>query len=422
MNTRFHTSKILRRDFLKASLSASVAACLPKLSFARAETDSRLVLIILRGAMDGLAAVAPYGDGNYEHLRGELALEKPGDSKGALKLDGLFALHPSFSNLYARYQQKELLVLHAIASPYRERSHFDGQDLLENGTTQPHAALDGWLNRALPGMTGVKHRVSEEFAMAFAQNVPLVLRGEQRVGSWVPSKLPATDDDTLQRIADLYSTDPYFASRLQTAMQTNAIANEKNPGESNDDANMKDMASSSNAKPNSPLSNVVVAAGKMLRQADGPRVAVMDVTGWDTHANQGAANGQLANRLSGLDAAIEALRIELANVWPQTAVMVVTEFGRTVAINGTKGTDHGTATCALLVGGAVNGGKVVADWPGLASHNLYQGRDLMPTTDLRALFKGVLADHLGVSNSFLETRVFANSSDIKPLSGLIRTT
>ena len=414
MNTRFKSSMMQRREFLRTSLMAAIAACMPRLSMAKAETetDSRLVLVILRGAMDGMAAVAPYGDGNYESLRQELALERPGGSQGVLKLDGLFGLHPSLSNLYARYQQKELLVLHAIASPYRERSHFDGQDLLENGTTQPHGALDGWLNRALPGMSRVQNRVTEEFAMAFAQNVPLVLRGERRVGSWVPSRLPATDDDTLQRIADLYSTDTYFSSRLQTAVQTNAIAKEMSdaPGVTDD---MK------SPKSNSPLLSVVSAAGRMLKQSDGPRIAVMEVTGWDTHANQGAANGQLATRLSALDAAIDGLRVELGEAWTQTAVMVVTEFGRTAAINGTRGTDHGTGTCALLLGGAVNGGRVIADWPGLAGHNLYQGRDLMATMDLRALFKGVLHDHLGVHESLLETKVLPGSELVKPLAKLV---
>ena len=425
MNARDYSSTMQRREFLRSSLIASAAAFIPRFSVAHAETDSRLVLVILRGAMDGLAAVVPYGDENYERLRGELALDKPGSSKGALKLDGLFALHPSLFNMYTRYQQKELLVLHAIASPYRERSHFDGQDLLENGTSQPHAALDGWLNRALPGMTGVKHRVSEEFAIAFAQNVPLILRGEQRVGSWVPSKLPATDDDTLQRIADMYASDAHFASRLQTAMQTDAIANEKSSedgtmSEGGEKMQLQD-ATRISAKPNSPFNAVFAAAGKMLKQPDGPRVAVVDATGWDTHANQGAANGQLATRLSNLDQAIESLRVELGEAWQQTVVMVATEFGRTVAINGTRGTDHGTATCAFVVGGAVQGGNVIADWPGLAPHNLYQGRDLMPTMDLRALFKGVLRDHLGVADSLLERKVFASSGDVKPLTGLIRS-
>jgi uncharacterized protein (DUF1501 family) len=146
----------------------------------------------------------------------------------------------------------------------------------------------------------------------------------------------------------------------------------------------------------------------------------MEATGWDTHANQGAEQGQLFTRLTDLDKAIESLRTEMGSVWQNTVVMVATEFGRTVAINGTRGTDHGTATAAFLVGGAVNGGKVIADWPGLANNNLYQGRDLQPTLDLRSVFKGVLATHMGVSESVLETQVFANSQAAKPMLELVR--
>lgn len=398
-----------RREFLCAAGMAGVASLLPRMSLAYAETDARFVFIILRGALDGLAAVAPYGDGNYQRVRGALALPFPGASNGALKLDGMFALNPALSNLYARYQAKELLVLHAVASPYRERSHFDGQDLLENGTTAPHGSLDGWLNRALLSMPGAKQRGTEQLATAFAQNVPLVLRGEQKVGSWAPSPLPETDDDTMQRIAALYQTDPYFLSRLQTAISTDAIAGEGGMG----------MANTQGGRNNS-LMPIVSAAGKMLKQSDGPRIAVMEATGWDTHANQGAEQGQLFTRLEGLDKAIDTLRVEMGNTWKNTVVMVATEFGRTVAINGTRGTDHGTATCAFLVGGAVNGGKVMADWPGLASGNLYQGRDLQPTTDLRSICKGVLATHMGVSESVLETKVFANSQTAKPMVELVR--
>ena len=392
---------------------AGAAGWLPRLSFADAPNDkmgdARFVLVILRGALDGLAAVAPYGDGNYGRVRGALALPTPGAAGGALKLDGMFALNPALANLHARYQAKELLVLHAVASPYRERSHFDGQDLLENGTTAPHGALDGWLNRALPGMAGARHRSTEQLAMAFAQNVPLVLRGDRRVGSWVPSRLPETDEDTLQRIAALYATDPYFASRLQTAMATETIVDEGGMSRSGMVQGLRNS-----------LTPIVSAAGKMLKQNDGPRIAVMDATGWDTHANQGAEQGQLFARLAGLDNAVETLRTEMGEAWSRTVVMIATEFGRTVAINGTRGTDHGTATCSLLIGGAVSGGRVVADWPGLASNDLYQGRDLRPTMDLRSVFKGILTAHLGVSESLLETKVFTDSRSAQPMFGLTR--
>ncbi|MGH8189591.1 MAG: DUF1501 domain-containing protein, partial [Steroidobacteraceae bacterium] len=357
--------------------------------------------VILRGALDGLAAVPPYGDGNYAAKRGAVAITSP-----EYKLDGLFGLHPSLTRLHERYRAKELIVLHAVATAYRDRSHFDGQDLLENGTAGAKAAKDGWLNRLLPALPLAKARSSEQIALAAAQNVPLVLRGESRVSSWAPSRLPEADLDTLQRIADLYSTDEYFASRLRAALAADDLAGDGMGGGRRDPLNA--------------LGPIASAAGKFLAAADGPRIAVLEAGGWDTHANQGAERGQLANRLRGLDSGLEALRTALGAAWANTAVLVVTEFGRTVAVNGTAGTDHGTATCAFLVGGAVAGGRIVTDWPGLAARDLHEGRDLRPTLDLRSVAKGVLGAQFGVRESDLE-RVFPGSGPAPALDGLIRT-
>ncbi|HEY5756586.1 MAG TPA: DUF1501 domain-containing protein [Steroidobacter sp.] len=394
-----------RRTFVLSSMLGGVATLLPRLPFAAAKTDARFVLVILRGALDGLAAVPAYGDASYASKRGALAITSP-----TQKLDGMFALHPAMTNLYQRYREKELIVFHAVASPYRERSHFDGQDLLESGTAGLQGARDGWLNRALSGMPAAKGHATDQVAVALAQNVPLVLRGEAAVNSWAPSRLPDTDADTLQRIADLYSTDEYFASRLQSALAADGIAGDG-------------MAAMSGGKrdPLNGFNTVTSAAGKFLAAADGPRIAVIEVGGWDTHANQGAEQGQLANRLRGLDQGLETLRTSLGSAWKDTAVLVVTEFGRTVAVNGTRGTDHGTATCAILSGGAIAGGRVIADWPGLANADLYQQRDLKPTLDLRSVFKGVLGSHLGVSENDLEAKVFPGSRNAKALEGLVRS-
>ena len=392
-----------RRAFVSGALAAGAAAMLPRCVFADAATDARFVLVILRGALDGLAAVPAYGDGAYASKRGALAITAP-----QLKLDGMFALNPSLPQLHERFQSKELIVFHAVASPYRERSHFDGQDLLENGTSTPKSAHDGWLNRALPLLPEAKQRATDRVALALAQNVPLVLRGDARVGSWAPSRLPDTDSDTLQRIADLYSTDEYFASRLQSALAADSVVGE---GEG---------MGAGRRDPLNALNTVAAAAGKFLAAADGPRIAVLEATGWDTHANQGAERGQLANRLRGLDQALSSLRTGLAGAWARSAVLVVTEFGRTVAVNGTGGTDHGTATCAFLVGGAVAGGRVVADWPGLASSALYEGRDLRPTLDLRSVMKSALALHLGAAESGIEERVFPGSRAARPLDDLFK--
>jgi uncharacterized protein (DUF1501 family) len=220
--------------------------------------------------------------------------------------------------------------------------------------------------------------------------------------------LPALDDDTLQRIADLYSRDEHLGARLQSALATQALG-----------ADTTSPMSAREGKRN--LQPVFEAAGRFLAAEHGPRIAVLETTGWDTHANQGAEEGTLANRLRTLDEALNAMRVALGDAWKHTAVLVATEFGRTAAINGTRGTDHGTATCALLMGGAVNGGRVIADWPGLNSAALYQGRDLRPTTDLRAVTKGVLCGHLHLSEAQLAQSVFPNSHSVAPMDGLIRT-
>ena len=398
----------------------SGALLVPRLSFAHAaQGKSRLVVVILRGALDGLAAVPPYGDPDYARLRGDLALRAGGAPGGALALDGYFGLHPALGFLHDSFTARELIVFHAVASPYRERSHFDGQDLLENGTARAHAVQSGWLNRALREMPGP---VEREAGVALGQNVPLVMRGPAAVTSWSPSKLAALDEDTLARITDLYATDPLLSVRLADALAADAIAAE-NTG---DEAMMGKRAPQPNAQPAPPAprqaryAEVVHAAAGFLRQENGPQVAVFDTTGWDTHANEGGGQGQLAGRLAELDAGLATLRQQLGPVWNDTAVLLITEFGRTAAINGTRGTDHGTATAAFLLGGAVAGGRVLTRWPGLAPHALYQGRDLAPTLDLRCVLKGLLADQLHVPARALEKTVFPDSESARPLEGLLR--
>jgi uncharacterized protein (DUF1501 family) len=375
--------------------------------FAKPDTDARFVLVILRGAADGLSVAAPYGDGNYLGVRGELALPSPGRADGLLKLDGMFGLHPSLAGVYEEFEKKQALIVHAIASPYRERSHFDGQDVLENGGSGAGLLRDGWLNRALAPLG---NSFGNEKAIAMATNTPLVLRGENSVTSWAPSQLPDAEESTIQRLQDLYAEDEFFATRLMQALKSQELANDE-PGM------QRTRGRSRNADQ---VRNMMMATARFLSAHDGPRIAVLEAGGWDTHQNQGTTAGSLANRLAGLDAALVALRDGLGATWSDTVVAVVTEFGRTVHVNGTRGTDHGTATAAILLGGAVSGGRVLADWPGLAKSDLYEGRDLMPTADTRSLFKGILADHLGVPDTALERSVFPDSADAKKTRDLIR--
>jgi len=404
---------IPRRDFLRlGTLAAGGAFLTTRLAFAGAgNRQGRLVLVILRGALDGLAAVPPYGDPDYANLRREVALQAPGAAGGALPLDGFFGLHPALSFLGQSYAARELIVFHAAASPYRERSHFDGQDVLENGSLQPHALQSGWLNRALAQLPGAR---PHEAGVALGQNVPLVMRGPAEVTSWSPSKLAALDEDTLARLTELYATDRLLSVRLADATAADALV------AGDGDLQMQGAAGVPAAAYAARYAQLVKAAAGFLRQQDGPRVAVFDTTGWDTHANEGGAQGQLAGRLKALDAGLAQLKDALGPAWSDTAVLLVTEFGRTAAVNGTRGTDHGTGAAALLVGGAVAGGRVVADWPGLSQRALYQGRDLNATLDLRAVFKGVLGEHLGVAQRALEEQVFPDSAAAKALRGLTR--
>ena len=414
-----------RRDFLAAgSLAASAALLTSRLSFANttASGTSRFVFIILRGALDGLAAVPPYGDRDYAGLRRDLAFS----ANNVLPLNDLFGLHPSMSFLKESFAAQQLVVFHAVASPYRERSHFDGQDVLENGYTRAHAAQSGWLNRALAA-TPTGRASGKELGVALGQNVPLVMRGPAAVTSWSPSKLAALDEDTLERITDLYTGDPLLASRLADALAADAIADSPmmtvaNGAVASDANTLAPVAR--NGKRGAPAgaryTEVIHAAAEFLRREEGPKVAVFDTTGWDTHANEGSAQGQLAGRLGALDAGLRALKDHLGPVWNNTAVLLATEFGRTAAINGTRGTDHGTAAAAFLVGGAVKGGRVIADWPGLSSRALFQGRDLMPTLDIRSVLKGVLQEHLLVPSRALDESVFPDSSAAKALGGLVR--
>jgi len=328
--------------------------------------------------------------------------------------------------LHASYAAKELAVLHAVASPYRERSHFDGQNVLESGGVVPHGISSGWINRAVSALPAAGRGTG---AVALGANVPLAMRGPAEVASWSPTRITALDDDTMARITDLYAGDALLSRRLAEALESDAIANEAEAAANSevDDAmqaegapNVLERDQAQKRRGGARYLETARAAAGFLKRDDGPRVAMFDTSGWDTHANEGGAQGQLALRLRALDDALAALKESLGPVWRNTVVLVATEFGRTAAINGTRGTDHGTGAAAFLLGGAVAGGRVLADWPGLSRGALYEGRDVRPTQDLRSVMKGVLRDHLGVAGGALESKVFPESAAARATGGLIR--
>ncbi|MBM3510138.1 MAG: DUF1501 domain-containing protein [Alphaproteobacteria bacterium] len=401
-----------RRAVLKAALATGALSALPRVGAAAPDplAGRRLVLVFLRGGLDGLALAPAYGDPAYAAARRHLALPPPGSGEGALELDATFALHPALHALHPWYGAGELALLHAVASPHRGRSHFEAQDLVENGTPQPYGAADGWLNRALGAVDAPGRRLG----LALGHSVPLLLRGPTPVMTWAPSHFPRVDTEFLARLADLYEGDALLAPALADALKGQALADEVMGGDA------RGMGGRGGLRNLQAFKTASKAAGELMAAPDGPRVAVLELSGWDSHANQGTTQGQIAALLGGVGDGLASLKAALGPAWRSTAVLVITEFGRMVAPNGTGGTDHGTAGAALLAGGAVKGGRVIADWPGLGPAQLFEGRDLRPTLELRPVFKALLRDHLKIAEAAIETRTFPESRDLRPLEGLFR--
>lgn len=397
---------ITRRGTLLGAAGVLFAsAAIPRVASAAGARDPRFLCVILRGALDGLAAVPPVGDPAYAALRGDLALGRDGPAP-ALPLDGFFALHPAMPNLARLYAAGQAAVVHAVATSYRERSHFDGQDVLESGLAGPGRAESGWLNR-LASALPAGGAVDRAGVLGVGAVAPLVVRGPAPVMGWAPPVLAPATGDLAERLLDLYAReDPALARALAAGLETDRLAG-GGPG----------LARPREA---GAIRRVAEGAARLLAADGGPRVAALALDGWDTHAREGGATGRLADLLRGLDDALAALEAGLGpERWQGTVVMVATEFGRTARANGSDGTDHGTATAALLVGGAVRGGRVLADWPGLRSTDLREGRDLRPTTDLRSVAKGVLADLFGVPVTILDRAVFPGSEGVPALAGLV---
>lgn len=369
-------------------LAAAGATLLPGLALARAPGERRFVFILLRGGWDGLAVLSPTGDPAHRAARGALA--DPPEAIGQMvRLDSQFSLHPSLATALALYRAGELALIPAIASPYRERSHFDAQKVLESGAPDGRPLENGWLNRLLPLLDGAG-------AVAISPVVPLALRGPAPATSYAPSHLPGASDDLLARVGRLYGDDPLLHPLWERAAAARMLAG-------------------AGGGPGNPAALATMAA-KFLAEPGGARIAMLEHDGWDTHAQQPQ---RLAAQLRQLDAMLGALKAGLGAHWQDTAVLIASEFGRTVAANGTQGTDHGTGGLAMLAGGNVRGGQILGDWPGLSPANLLDNRDLRPTTDLRALMLGAAAGQFRLDPAEAAARIFPGARP-KPLEGLIR--
>ena len=400
-------ASISRRRLLGSAGALFAWSFAPRFAHAAGARDSRFVCVVLRGALDGLSAVPALGDPDYAGLRTGIALSREGPA-AALPLDGFFYLHPAMPNLARLYKAGQASVIHAVATSYRSRSHFDGLDMLESGQPAPGRVGSGWLNRLVAALPAGEP-IGRAGALGVGATPPLIVRGPAAVTGWAPQTLPRADDDLIERVADLYAErDPVLAQALFRSVQLDRAAGAGgNPIKG--------------GGPNTPAGKRAVAEGaaRLIASENGPRIAAIALDGWDTHAAEGGATGRLAGLLAGLDATLAGFEAGLAPRWRDTVVMVVTEFGRTARVNGTVGTDHGTATVAFLVGGAVKGGRVIADWPGLTAAALHEGRDLRPTADLRAVAKGILADLFGVPAGILGRDVFPDSGGVKPMPGLL---
>jgi uncharacterized protein (DUF1501 family) len=423
--------KLTRRSALLSAAGFGLSITfLGQRAFAASEAEAakrKLIVIICRGAMDGLSVAPPVGDPEYAVLRGDIAIPGFGERGGALKLDDTFGLHPKLAAVHRMVLAGEARIAPAIATADRARSHFEAQDVLESGVTKVYGISSGWLNRALETM-GATRSIS---ALSVGAQTPLILRGKIQAGSWSPGGPDLKDVRLPQILADLYASDrllgPALASGLETqAMGKIAQAAAREPSiPSPDGGTTMTMTMPAAPAPNQVQQQqeqarlLATTLAKFMVADNGPSIAALSLDGFDTHFRQGSSEGQLAQRLSYLDAVLDGLSKGLGTTWQETVVIVATEFGRTARRNGTGGTDHGTASTALLLGGAIKRGGIIGDWPTLGSGKLFENRDTAPTVDMRSLFKGVLAQHLAVDRRALDALVFPDSAMVRSLDGLI---
>ncbi|CDU15102.1 DUF1501 domain-containing protein [Vibrio coralliirubri] len=379
---------INRRQFMGIAAAVGVSAMVPFPSFAKTGSDIIFIWVSLRGAMDGLNVVVPHADPDYSNLRPNIGL-KP---EQLLKLDDFFGLHPSLKHCHQWYESNELSFVHACSTAYRERSHFDGQKILENGTSDPFNTV-GWINRLLT-------LSSEKYdGIAIDSGLPLIMQGESTVVSWYPNRLKTRDKQT-ELLEELFQSDQMLSSNFESVMKIDQLAGDQGVGKQ--------------------FKSLMGKTGDILSADNGPNIAALELGGWDTHVNQGNVNGRLSNQLKTLDVGLAALKASLGDRWQKTVIIAASEFGRTAKENGTKGTDHGTGNVMFVAGGALPslkgaGGKVIANWPGLSQSQLYEGRDLNPTLDMRSVIKGVLNRHLSIEVKQLNA-IFPDSADIRPMN------
>jgi uncharacterized protein (DUF1501 family) len=408
-----------RREFLRHALLASGVALLnvgtrgwaAQLANA-ASGNRRLVVVFLRGAVDGLNVVVPWADGRYYEARPTIAIPKPGQDGGALDLDGYSGLHPALAPMMPLWQEKTLAFVHASGSPDPNRSHFDAQDFMETGTPGERTTPDGWMNRLLAALPGV-HTPTE--ALSLGATVPRILSGPNAVSN-LPLGRNADQPQAMDKpkVADafaaLYSGNDALSKNFSEGQQ----ARSQLMGDL-----AKDIQDSYNGAPSvDGFTEDATRLANLMRDDAGIRLSFLAVGGWDTHVGEGSAKGQLARHLDSLSAGLAALKQGLGPVYGDTAILVMSEFGRTFRENGNGGTDHGHGNVMWLMGGRIKGGKVYGQWPGLADEQLYQQRDLAVTTDFRQVIGAVITRHLKLPSASLGSVFPDGMGDSADLSGM----
>jgi uncharacterized protein (DUF1501 family) len=366
-----------------------------------APAQKRLIVVMLRGAVDGLSLVVPYGDAGYYSARPTIAIARPGADGGVLDLDGHFGLHPALAPLLPLWQQKRLAFVHAAGSPDPTRSHFDAQEYMESGTPGRKETADGWMNRLASRLPASR---SPTRALSLGKALPRIMSGSVDAAN-IPlgrdtGKSIAVDSAQVSDVFDrLYAGDDRLSQtyREGRAARVQILADMRET----DNMRKETIAADNGAPPPQGFALDAYQLANLIRRDPGIQLAFTSLGGWDTHINQGNAHGQLADRLAPLAQGLRALVDGLGTMLDDSVVMVMSEFGRTVRQNGNSGTDHGHGNVMWLIGGAVRGGKVHGDWPTLAPASLYEGRDLAVTTDFRSVLAQVMERHLRLDDAHL---------------------
>ena len=376
-----------RRNFLKGTLGTLYMMATPNMALPDTKiTEKRLLIVLLRGGMDGLASIPPIGDKNLSKIRKDVLVN------GAADLDGFFGINPSLKFLGSEYHQGRAAFVHATSFPYTGRSHFDGQNIMETGGEQAYALTSGWVGRAM--------NAAGYSSLSVSLPIPIILRGNELNSNYFPTNFRKVNPAVYNDVQQMWKEDPQLSGLIEPMM-----------------AREIDLFGAGRGK----TRELVSFAAKEMHKPNGPRVGLLEFEGFDTHALQGNEQGHHAEILAELDGVLEAFKRQMGDLYENTVIVTVTEFGRTASENGTQGTDHGYGSAIFLAGGLVKGKQVVSDWPGLSTKNLYEGRDLLMTIDARDVYAEVIKTVFDLNDEDISRDVFIGYNSPRTL-GLMRST